>query len=119
MRGNDPYSDLEGAPFPTQTHDDRRTPVLDWRIVLFILGLLYVLGFSYLNAESEAVVRLVFCGDVTLSVVAILLLGAVIGAVLTLIAQSGYRRYRSRKAALEEAARAAFGGGGGSEGGNA
>lgn len=107
MNDRDPYTDVEVAGLPPGDDDETRTAVVDWRALLLLFALAYVVLLAWTNWESEARVRLVFCADITLSIVWIVGLSLLLGAGMTLVFQGSYRRFRAQKEALERAALAA------------
>lgn len=103
LLGTDPFRDIENAPVPVDAAEGR-SAVVDWRVLLLLLLVFCCALFSWMNWESEVTLRLVFCGDVSMSIMVVILLSLVTGVLATLIFQAGYRNWRRARRELEERA---------------
>ncbi|MBD3175799.1 MAG: hypothetical protein GF320_11510 [Armatimonadia bacterium] len=103
MLGTDPFEDIESTPVSVEGSESR-APVVDWRILLVLILVFCAILFSWMNWESEVTIRMLFCGDVPMSIMVVILLSFVGGSLVTLLVQAGYRRWRHDRQELEERA---------------
>ena len=103
LPGTDPFRDIESAPVSVDGAESR-SAVVDWRVLLLLLLVFCCILFSWMNWESEVTLRLLFCGDVSMSVMVAILLSLATGSVVTLLVEAGYRRWRRERRDLEERA---------------
>ncbi len=108
MSEGEPVADMGGAPVPPDDEPGSRTRVIDWRAVLALVALLYVLVLAWVNYGSSVSVSIPPCIGGEISVVWLVLISLLVGAAGALVVQAGYRGYRRQRQALEEAARADF-----------
>jgi uncharacterized integral membrane protein len=103
----EPYADIAGAPVPLDDDDmEPRTRFVDWRLLVVLVVLVYVLILAWTNSGTTVTIQLPPCLETEIGLVWLVLTTLLVGSAITFIVQAGYRGYRKQHQALEEAARA-------------